>query len=161
MSQPAESMDRYVPPPRKVQLLELPWAPSVNDYWRHFWVPGKGRDWKGDGKRRGHVGRALSGKGTKYRDAVAAAVLMQTGRTQAGAMFVGPAHLTINAHPPDRKKRDLDNLLKSLLDALQYAKVLDDDYQVHELLIRRASVIPQGLLKVSIEALGHFNEGGK
>ena len=43
----------------------------------------------------------------------------------------------INAYPPDRRKRDLDNILKSLLDALQHARVYPDDSQIDRLTIIR------------------------
>jgi len=37
---------------------------------------------------------------------------------------------------PDRRRRDLDNLLKSLLDAITHAGIWDDDSQVKHLEIR-------------------------
>lgn len=42
--------------------------------------------------------------------------------------------------PPDRRKRDLDNLLKSLLDGLEGAGVFKDDAQIDDLqIVRRPS----------------------
>lgn len=45
--------------------------------------------------------------------------------------------VTIYAYPPDRRKRDLDNILKCLLDSLEKAQVFVDDSQIDELIIRR------------------------
>lgn len=39
----------------------------------------------------------------------------------------------VDAFPPDKRKRDIDNCLKSLLDALQHAGVFWDDSQITEL----------------------------
>lgn len=45
--------------------------------------------------------------------------------------------LTIDAFPPDKRKRDLDNLFKAVLDSLQAARVFPDDCQIDELSIKR------------------------
>ena len=49
----------------------------------------------------------------------------------------GKLSVAILASPPDNKRRDLDNLLKSLLDALQHAGVYKDDNQIDQLQIAR------------------------
>jgi crossover junction endodeoxyribonuclease RusA len=41
----------------------------------------------------------------------------------------------ITAHPPDNRKRDLDNLQKSLLDSITCAGVWQDDSQIMHLSI--------------------------
>lgn len=43
----------------------------------------------------------------------------------------------IEAYPPDKRKRDLDNLFKSLLDALEKSGVFKDDRQIDALSIER------------------------
>lgn len=60
--------------------------------------------------------------------------------------------LTIDAYPPDRRKRDLDNILKSLLDALQHAGIYSDDSQIDILKISRICSF-DGFVKVNIEAI--------
>lgn len=45
--------------------------------------------------------------------------------------------ISILAFPPDKRKRDLDNIFKSLLDSLVKADVLNDDEQIDELHIKR------------------------
>jgi crossover junction endodeoxyribonuclease RusA len=48
--------------------------------------------------------------------------------------------LVIQAWLPDRRRRDLDNLLKAVQDALAHAGVYDDDSQIVDLRIRRAGI---------------------
>ena len=44
--------------------------------------------------------------------------------------------LEMTLFPPDRRKRDIDNTFKSLLDALTHAKVWNDDSQVKKIVAR-------------------------
>jgi crossover junction endodeoxyribonuclease RusA len=46
--------------------------------------------------------------------------------------------LEVYAHPPDRRRRDIDNILKCLCDGLQHAGVYEDDCQIDEIHISRA-----------------------
>jgi crossover junction endodeoxyribonuclease RusA len=108
-----------------VLTLTLPWPPSTNSYWRH---PTKGR----------LAGRHLiSEQGRAYREAVARHVLMQDGRQQLDC----PLAIDIEVFMPDKRRRDLDNLLKSLLDSMTHAGVWADDSQIHDLRIRRGSTL--------------------
>lgn len=53
--------------------------------------------------------------------------------------------------PPDRRGRDVDNLAKALLDALQHAGVMRDDSQVRRLVLEMADPAPkQGRAVVTI-----------
>lgn len=45
----------------------------------------------------------------------------------------------IIAYPPDKRRRDLDNLLKAPQDSLQHAGVFHDDSQIADLRIRRGT----------------------
>lgn len=111
--------------------LELPWPPSVNNYWRH----GKGRVY-------------VSDKGVAYRADVWGRILEQHGRTPSRT---GRVAVDIECFPPDRRKRDLDNLNKCLLDALTYCSVWDDDSQIDRLVMtRHHTTIPGGRLVVTI-----------
>jgi crossover junction endodeoxyribonuclease RusA len=56
----------------------------------------------------------------------------------------------MDAFPPDRRRRDLDNLQKPLLDALQHAGVYEDDSQVDLLLSRRRERRDGGQVVVTI-----------
>ena len=90
------------------------------------------------------AGRTLiSAKGRTYRQDCIASLYEQnvpTGR------YIGKLGLVIAAYPPDRRKRDLDNLLKATLDALVFAKVIKDDGDIDELGIARREVTPGGRL---------------
>jgi crossover junction endodeoxyribonuclease RusA len=112
--------------------LTLPFPPSVNTYWRRV------------GSR-----TVLSAKAREYRGAAIAACLEQS------APRLGPARVRVSviAYPPDRRRRDLDNLHKGILDALTFACIFDDDSQIDELSIIRAYPEAPGRVLVTVEAL--------
>ena len=111
--------------------LTLPWPPSVNTYWRHI---SKGP----------LAGRTLiSEKGRDYRKTVCDLVRSQPGLKCRLAVV-------IDAFPPDRRRRDLDNITKSLLDALDHAGVYEDDSQIDDLHLRRMAVHKPGKVEVVI-----------
>lgn len=107
--------------------LTLPWPPTVNTYYRN--VQGK---------------TLISAAGRAYRAAVADQVLIQRGAKQ----YAGRLSVAIVAHVPDRRRRDLDNLLKSTLDSLTHAGVFLDDEQIDRLSIERGPI--GGMVKVTI-----------
>lgn len=45
--------------------------------------------------------------------------------------------LIIEAYPPDKRKRDIDNIIKSLMDSLQHAGLFEDDNQIDFLQVER------------------------
>lgn len=118
--------------------LTLPFPPSVNTYWRH---PTKGP----------LAGRHLiSEKGRAYRDAVGFVVAAMLGRSMN---LDGRLSVEITAHAPDKRKRDLDNLPKGILDALTHAGVWLDDSAIDRLCIRRGENASGGRVVVKIEAI--------
>lgn len=111
--------------------ITLPWPPSVNAYYRS---PNKGP----------LAGRTLiSEAGRAYRTAVHE--IVSEGRMAAS--YAGPVAVEIEAHMPDKRRRDLDNLLKGLFDALTHAGVWLDDSQVDDFRVRRARH-PDGSLRI-------------
>ncbi len=102
--------------------LDLPYPPSVNTYWRNV------------------TGRTLiSKKGRTYRKEMIATVAMQ----QPGDPLRGRLEVSVTAYPPDNRRRDLDNVLKALLDGMQHAGVYEDDSQIDHLAISRGTTKPK------------------
>lgn len=88
----------------------------------------------------------ISDEGRKYRKAVSDTVMIHQGKKS----IEGKVKMTIEAWRPDNRRRDLDNLLKAVLDALGHAGVYHDDSLVMDLRIYWAPEIG-GMLKVKIE----------
>jgi crossover junction endodeoxyribonuclease RusA len=108
--------------------LTLPWPPSVNHYWR---------TWRGR--------MLISRQGRAYRKQVGA-LLKAAGVTPES----GPLAVHIELYPPDRRKRDADNLLKAVNDSLQHGGAFHDDSQIVWLLVEKAEVVPGGKVVVRI-----------
>ncbi|MCB9838226.1 MAG: RusA family crossover junction endodeoxyribonuclease [Phycisphaeraceae bacterium] len=113
--------------------IDLPYPPSVNHYWRRV------------GTR-----TLISREGRRHRRDVCAA-LAALGR----APMTGRLSVSIVVHPPDRRRRDLDNLAKALLDALEHAGAYRDDSQIDLLSLERGAVIPRGSVAVEITEVSH------
>lgn len=109
--------------------LVLPWPPSINHYWRHA----RGRHY-------------ISNEGEAYRSGV-------KRRFQGDRFGEARVSVEIIAHPPDRRRRDLDNVLKALLDSLAHAGVYADDSQIDRLSVRRSEMVPGGMVVVCVESL--------
>jgi crossover junction endodeoxyribonuclease RusA len=109
----------------------LPWPPSVNTYWRNF-----------DGRM------IISARGREYREIVGDQMTLQ----KMVKRFANPLRVEIEAFRPDKRRRDLDNLLKATLDGLAHAGVYEDDSQIVDLRIYWAKNIG-GMLKIKIEEI--------
>jgi len=119
--------------------LRLLYPPSINHYWQSSY----------SFKRR-RIFVCRSRKGKAYAADVEAAALNQLGRPPR---LRGPLRITLRVTFPDRLKRDLDNLLKALLDALQHAGVYGDDNQLKDIWIFAAGVEKPGHVDVMLEVL--------
>lgn len=108
--------------------LELPYPPSVNHYWRRV------------GAR-----TLISRGGRAFRQAVCA-ILADYGAEP----LAGPLVIDIRIHPPDNRRRDVDNVQKALLDALEKAGVYHDDSQIVRLSIEKGEVVTGGKTLVQI-----------
>jgi len=111
--------------------LELPLAVSENRYRRV--VPGCGHP-------------VISSEGRRYHENVKA-IFRQSGQ----APIRGKVRVTVEFYPPDRRRRDIDNLFKCLLDSLVAAGCIEDDSLVEELHAKKGEPVPGGLLFVRIE----------
>ena len=112
--------------------VTLPWPPSLNRYYRN--VAGVTK---------------ISAEGRAYR----AAVVDLVAESRTAPPMAGDVAVEIEAYMPDRRRRDLDNLLKGLLDALTHAGLWLDDSQIVDLRIRRASPVKGGQLVVSVQPM--------
>lgn len=87
-------------------LVTLPYPPSANRMWRH-------------------VGKKVlrSADYEKWRTACTAIILAET----RGKGIVGPYAMALSIGRPDRRRRDIDNLIKPVGDALVLAGAVVDD----------------------------------
>lgn len=118
-------------------VLELPFPPSVNHYWRSV--------------RIGKATRTLiSAPGRKFRHQVEQTVMAER---KALGIDSGVA-VAVTLHAPDNRRRDLDNFGgKALLDALTHAGVWRDDSQVWRLSMEWGKNIRGGKAVVEIRRL--------
>jgi crossover junction endodeoxyribonuclease RusA len=116
--------------------LSLPFPPTVNTYWRNVngvtMISAAGRDY------RLTVERVISGR-------FAEMAFSPTARLR----------ISIFAYPPDKRRRDLDNLLKAPLDAITFAKLWDDDSQLDAISVERGSACKWGRLDCIIQEISH------
>jgi crossover junction endodeoxyribonuclease RusA len=117
--------------------LILPWPPSANRIWRNVVVAGKPRT-------------LLSKEGREYRHLVGV-YLAKFGGVNKG--LKGRIAVSIIAEPPDRRRRDLDNINKALLDALTHNGVWLDDSQIDRLVVQRAAPRKGGNITMEIKEL--------
>lgn len=61
--------------------------------------------------------------------------------------------ISIQAYPPDKRVRDLDNLLKILIDSLKDANLFLDDSQIDKIYIERMSIFKKGKLDIKVEEI--------
>ncbi len=113
--------------------LMLPWPPSVNHYYRHV------------GPR-----TLISRKGREYRTKVCGLLTSGRGNGIRKPPTGGRIALMMDAFPPDRRRRDLDNLLKCTQDSLAHAGVFEDDSQIDLLAVRRCEVVRNGTVVIRI-----------
>ena len=59
--------------------------------------------------------------------------------------------LRVNLYPPDNRRRDIDNVLKALLDSLVHAHVIKDDSQICRLIAEKMCNIEQGQVIVTLK----------
>jgi crossover junction endodeoxyribonuclease RusA len=86
----------------------------------------------------------ISADGLRYRrDVVAATIGLPK--------MMGRLDMAIVMCAPDRRRRDVDNILKATLDAMMHAGLYDDDSQIDRLSVVRGNSVSGGCLLVSLE----------
>ena len=126
--------------------LELPWPPCINHY-----------------KKPGRIVRTVTGKlyqmkvntneTTRFYYEVWVKIRNMKAREGLKSFQGSTISVEVDAYPPDKRKRDLDGILKVLLDSMQRGGLYDDDYQIARLLVTRKDMIEQGKVVVRIQEL--------
>ena len=80
--------------------------------------------------------RFIGAKGKAFR----AATLLAWNALRVQGFGAARLTVAVVAYPPDRRARDLDNILKAALDALQHARAYEDDSQIDRLIVDRGEV---------------------
>ena len=109
----------------------LPYPPSINPYWRRV------------GPR-----TLISREGRRFRESVVA-ILAAGGRQP----LAGKLAVEVEIYPPDNRRRDVDNIQKALLDALQHGGAYVDDSQIVKLSLEKHEPLPGGRTVVRIREL--------
>lgn len=117
--------------------FDLPWPPSLNNYYRHV------------GPR-----VLISRAGRRYR-------MMCVSRLSDAGKLDGDIALKLECYPPDRRRRDLDNLLKCLQDSIVSAGVMEDDSQIKRLEMEMLEPIPEGLVHVQLKTIPKRRGNGR
>lgn len=107
----------------------LPWPPSVNCY-----------------IRRGNNRSYMTKRGKEFRSNVCHTIL----NSEMIGQLKGRIAVHIELIPPDKRKRDCDNHIKAVLDALEHAGVYENDSQIDEIRVNRLHVEPPGCCDVTI-----------
>ncbi len=110
-------------------MIELPYPPTVN----HYYTIARNR-------------KILSKKGRAYKKA--AQLLMICQGVEKG--LKGPYSVWVQVRPPDLRKRDLDNILKPVLDSLTEYGVISDDSQITDLRVTKYNMVKGGQLNVLV-----------
>lgn len=114
------------------QTFSLPYPPSVNSYLAVF----KGRKIK-------------TTKAKEYCRLVSAALAAQSVRSFGESRI----EISINAYPPDWRRRDIDNIVKALFDSMGKAGLYDDDCQIDFYSVRRMGKEKQGRISLTVETV--------
>ena len=117
---------------QKMLKLDLPYPPSVNSYW---------------GFKGSH--RYLTAKAKIFKQEVFIAFL----KSKHKGFGKNRLEINITLYATDKRIRDLDNSIKSLLDALCQAGVFYDDSQIDKITVQRGAIIKGGLCNISIQQI--------
>jgi len=112
-------------------VISLPWPPSINNYYG----------------RRPRGGIYIKKEGLKFRQDV----VEMHGR-KANNTWI-PIRILIDIYPPDKRKRDNDNILKAVCDSLEHAGIYKDDYLIFHQQVRKHAAESPGGIEIKIEGL--------
>ena len=102
--------------------FEFPYPPSVNHYWGQH------------GNR-----RYVTKRGMEFRSSVSEMVAELGLDTMSCDL-----EMFVVLYPPDKRRRDVDNPMKALLDSMEHAGVYEDDSQIQKLTIEKRQPVKGG-----------------
>lgn len=114
--------------------LKLPFPPSINNYY---------------GTTRGG-GKYIKREGKAFREKVVDGLRSFVFDNEP---LTDKLQVWVEVYPPNRRKRDLDNLSKALLDAITHAKIYDDDFLIDDLRFTRGEIVKGGYVRVHISRI--------
>lgn len=112
--------------------LTLPYPPTGNHAVKH-----------------GKFGHYVTPETRAYRNTIRILIAQQ----RANIRYDGLLRVVAEINPPDRRRRDMDNIWKTCADALTYAGVWIDDFQIVDLRLIRGEPIKGGLVRLFFEAI--------
>jgi crossover junction endodeoxyribonuclease RusA len=115
---------------RKIEF-KLPWPPSVNNYY-------------GRNKRKVY----LRPKVRKYFETAVFEMFIQIGKPDK---FTGKIKILRDIYPPDKRRRDEDNIVKALNDTLMKANLIEDDSQIMVATNIKHDPEKPGYVKITVE----------
>lgn len=118
--------------------IKIAWPPSVNHVWRktpagRIYLTREARMFRADVMSRVAVARCHG-------------VLPKTA-------LAGNLAVAMELYPPDRRRRDVDNYSKAVLDAMTHARLWRDDSQVKQQTVAVCAPKPGGQVVLTISAL--------
>lgn len=114
--------------------LELPYPPSVN----HMYKPAG-------------CGFVKSAKSRSYQKACIQKCLGQAMIQGLSRTIDGNVLCEMDIHPPDKRKRDFDNVQKAVWDSVVRAGVIEDDSKIQQAVIRKMEPVSGGKVVVRIK----------
>ena len=118
-------------------MIELPWPPTVNNYY----TVSRGR-------------KILSSRGRAYKKECSWMLAAEKFPKRKTGKF----RIEIICFPPDKRRRDLDNMLKPILDSLTEYGAIPDDSDVDEIRIARVRVEKPGYVRIGVERIEEIAE---
>jgi crossover junction endodeoxyribonuclease RusA len=112
----------------EVVKYTLPWPPSINNYY----APVSGR-------------MILKKPGRAYKKLVQQIVLLNPQ-----PRLVGKLAIDLVLCEPDKRRRDIDNVLKAVLDSLTSSGAYTDDSQIRKLFVEFGEAVKLGVVHVSL-----------
>ncbi len=121
----------------QIILEQLPLSPSVNHVWKHRAVKGRAMVY-------------MSKEGIEFRAKIAS--IVKSMQLQ-NLPLTERLSVKIILNMPDKRRRDIDNFVKSAADSLTHAGLWLDDSQIDELIIIRGEIVKGGAMRVTVTEL--------